>query len=345
MIVFNPYGPVQAPDFLLKYKFQYSADIDLVLSQPIKMAFLPAPEFQVPSAVIDPVLMPEHEKLKQLDLIFFSYTEHSSDIMEPWFRNLPYPNKLFSRGYMENNTDTIFYPWWFFYVHPVEPEYFLNDPEIKPYKFDAVLGCKRPPRDIIFKGLQDNDLIKKSIVTYRALNPERGGNYVCPHFQPEWDTGYLDEDLKGDGYGIFHKIYNMTDFSKVSETFWNRGRSAFFSEKTGRALMGKRLFVFFGIPGSLRALRDLGFQTFSDIIDESYDDIMDDTRRFEAAFQQVLALNQMDSLQIKQKIQSRVQHNYHRLFSLHTELNQAACDKIAEKIGDVEFWSKMPRNW
>ena len=343
MIVFNPYGQFQAPNFLLKYKFKFTSDIDQVLSQPIKLSFLPAPDFQAPNHIVDPVLLPEHEKLKQMDLVFFSYTENGSSLMEPWFANLPYPKKLFARGYVENAPDTIFYPWWFFYVQDIKPEYFDDDPLIKPYKFDAILGKQRPPRDIIFQGLHTNDLIKDSIVTYRyiGLDPALNKDYICPHFKPEWDLNYTN-DLGYSSYGIFDKIYNLTDFSIVSETFWDRSQSIFFSEKTGRVLRGKRLFVFFGIPGSLRALRDLGFETFSDIIDESYDDIIDDTKRFSAAFEQVLALHKMDSLLIKQKIKTRVQHNYDRLRSLQAELNQNVCDKIAEKLGDGDFWSKIP---
>jgi hypothetical protein len=54
----------------------------------------------------------------------------------------------------------------------------------------------------------------------------------------------------------------------------------FISEKTLRTLLSGTAFLMFGPAGTLEYLRNLGFETFGDIWDESYDTIVDAQERF-----------------------------------------------------------------
>lgn len=70
----------------------------------------------------------------------------------------------------------------------------------------------------------------------------------------------------------------------------------FFSEKIFKPMMYMQPFVILGAPGSLKALHDMGYKTFSDIIDERYDDIIDDTKRVAAAIKSAVGFfNRPDS--------------------------------------------------
>ena len=66
-----------------------------------------------------------------------------------------------------------------------------------------------------------------------------------------------------------------------------------FTEKTVKGLAASVPFIVFGNGGTLTALKDLGFQTFSPWIDESYDEIEDPIARFHRAYAEVTRLSQM----------------------------------------------------
>ncbi len=61
-----------------------------------------------------------------------------------------------------------------------------------------------------------------------------------------------------------------TDLSLINET-WTGPGTVFLSEKTWKAMYVKHPFILMGNPGSLDLIRRLGYETFSPIIDESYD--------------------------------------------------------------------------
>lgn len=79
-----------------------------------------------------------------------------------------------------------------------------------------------------------------------------------------------------------------SQFSLVTETVFFpmfQGKAShiekpvFFSEKIYKPIMTKHPFIIVSGPGFLRCLRGFGYRTFGDIIDESYDDILDDEAR------------------------------------------------------------------
>jgi hypothetical protein len=86
-------------------------------------------------------------------------------------------------------------------------------------------------------------------------------------------------------------IDNIEDsyFSIISESGFqainNKNVENFFysllvSEKTYKPLYYMHPFIVFGCPGTLKYLRSIGFKTFPEFFDESYDDIYDDKKRF-----------------------------------------------------------------
>jgi hypothetical protein len=82
-------------------------------------------------------------------------------------------------------------------------------------------------------------------------------------------------------------------FSVVTETEM-RGRPSRITEKTLKPLVNFHPFIMFGNPGSLRMIREYGFITFEDVIDESYDEEPIPRRRFELAYAEFTRLCDMD---------------------------------------------------
>ena len=89
-------------------------------------------------------------------------------------------------------------------------------------------------------------------------------------------------------------LFKLAWFSFVNETNTNiyfqypeLENDVFLSEKTTKCLVHRHPFVLFGNHGSLRVLRDMGFETFHTVFDESYDDITDPIDRLDACIAEV----------------------------------------------------------
>lgn len=71
------------------------------------------------------------------------------------------------------------------------------------------------------------------------------------------------------------------------------------TEKTFRPIIYKRPFVILGSPNTLKFLKTIGFKTFSDFWDESYDSIIDPSARMIAVVNIVKAISSMGIDQLK----------------------------------------------
>ena len=125
-------------------------------------------------------------------------------------------------------------------------------------------------------------------------------------------------DLLGLSQEIPTKIYNASWYSIIAETQFNNDH-VFITEKTGKALVAKRVFVLFAAQGCLEFLRSQGFRTFESIIDEGYDSEPDNGRRFDRAWEQVRLLNTLDPVEVYRQAESVLEHNYNLLPELRNE--------------------------
>jgi hypothetical protein len=95
------------------------------------------------------------------------------------------------------------------------------------------------------------------------------------------------------------------------------GRRLHITEKTFKAIALEMPFVLVAPAGSLEYLRSYGFQTFSSVFDESYDQETDDVKRIERV---TTLLKELDSLSVKERLQIHqaclpiVEHNYNHFY-------------------------------
>jgi hypothetical protein len=78
---------------------------------------------------------------------------------------------------------------------------------------------------------------------------------------------------------FFAEFYKKIGVDIVCETVFDYPYP-FFTEKTYRSIACLRPFIIVGPYGILEFIKSLNFQTFSAIIDESYDQIQDSEKRF-----------------------------------------------------------------
>ena len=211
----------------------------------------------------------------------------------------------------------------------------------KPFYFDALLGLSRPFRDFVFDAVNASNNREKVFMTYGQLSRQQ--EFSKYQWEPDVEFGpsfassvdrvnYLGENIKL-SLIIPITIYNQCAYSIITETNAFNEYS-FFTEKIAKALLAKRLFVVFTGYNFLHNLRKLGFQTFDNVIDESYDTIIDDKQRWTAAFEQVEKLCNMDQETVYEQIQSTVEHNYQLL--VNTDWNLLMFDSVKRVVDNLQ---------
>lgn len=115
---------------------------------------------------------------------------------------------------------------------------------------------------------------------------------------------------------ISHIIYG---FKKIQSQFFidvtietDIYNPTFITEKTTRNFFFGKPFVVFAAPGYLANIRRLGFKTFPELFDESYDLIENTEERFQAFLQCIKQINSMSIDQLKElavKMQPTFEHN------------------------------------
>jgi len=124
-------------------------------------------------------------------------------------------------------------------------------------------------------------------------------------------------------------IYNQTAYSIIAETNYDNSFS-FFTEKTAKPIISRRLFVPFSGQYFLNNLKKVGFKTFDIVIDESFDQIENYNERWKMAFEQVIKLTKMNQREVLDSIQPILEHNYNLL--VNTNWFNQEVNEILNKI-------------
>lgn len=330
------------------------ADLDTVLQQPYKIAAVPALfnrstdfSYQEEYSSVD---------LSKFDLVLISDIEYRPrEWIDKWIQENNIKRwLLLAGGYnlnsAHNTNTTVYRPWWIYHRDlKYNAEQTLS--QQRQYYFDALLGSRRANRDFVMHKFQQNNLLDSSIVTYRDAFP--GANidhtsqrvqeyfnnntlnwpYISSNLKPEWEVS--KEIHNAVSQIVPWDIYNQTWYTIACESV-STGSTFFMAEKISKPMFAKRLFIVFGICGFMQELRNLGYKTFDSVIDESYDLIADDIARWDAAFDQVLALTKKDPVEVYQQLQPVLEHNYQHL--LNTELRaQQSINCLLKQTIPAEF--------
>jgi len=214
----------------------------------------------------------------------------------------------------------------------------------KPKMFDALLGVKKPHRDFVYAAVNDNSLNDKIIMTY-------GGSwrddefYAKDYFAWEPDCIPVNKiigtadwvDYCGVRTGLSRvipiQVFNDTAYSIIAETDHDNTLS-FYSEKTAKPMIARRLFIAFTGYKFLHNLREQGFLTFCDIVDESYDLEINDSKRYAMAFEQVKRLCAMDQQHVYDTLKPVLEHNYNHI--MNTDWTEFAAVQMRDIINSAQ---------
>ena len=198
----------------------------------------------------------------------------------------------------------------------------------RPYEFLALSRTHKWWRASVMAQLQQQGILDQSLWSYNtdlALGDDPADNPI--EHQPGVDvdrfiTGgpYRCDDLSADQHND-HSITVADHFAQsycsiILETHFDADSSggAFLTEKTFKAIKNGHPFVIVGPQGSLSTLRELGYRTFDQVIDNTYDSVPNNTQRWQQALQAIKQIKSQDMQAWYAACWSDIVHNQ-RLFA------------------------------
>ena len=210
-----------------------------------------------------------------------------------------------------------------------------NDCNIKRrYKFYWASTKDWYTRRYILAGLIKNNLLDNNLVNYKCLHTDIPGPWIQHRIEPTF-TAHIDQECNSIANLVpLRALDDTIEFSQtdinfyldsylgiITDTFFDNG--VFLSEKVFNAINYQQLFFYIGYQGSLKYLRDQGYQTFDDIIDTSYDTIEEPGARLVAARNSLIEFLSQPFTDIEsayKKCTTAIKHNKMLLQQQHPDL-------------------------
>ena len=212
----------------------------------------------------------------------------------------------------------------------------------------------REQRFIFLMNLHKRDLLKDFHISFSDIQPEGNDPFhsVATQLNSKHNIGLATNQID-ELTGKLPLILDTPDFSKfpmessLSDTiqFYNDSlihviaETNFYTdiihitEKTLKPIMYKQPFIFVGPRHSIRYLKNMGFKTFGDLWDESYDEEEDHNKRMNMVLdllQKLSNLSNSEKFAISGICFSIVNHNYNLLQDKHWE----ELTNLVEKYGE-----------
>ena len=131
----------------------------------------------------------------------------------------------------------------------------------KLFAYDSYCEFSQSPTDIdySFQNFKDNYADEIAWFKSKQFNTHLATDYSQTRANNIWINSYAQ----------YHAVWNQYHIEIVPET--DALSSYYFTEKTARCLATGKPFVLISGPNSLHRLREMGFQTFGAVLDETYD--------------------------------------------------------------------------
>lgn len=207
----------------------------------------------------------------------------------------------------------------------------LIDTEISDRRnFFCLMNRKRPHRDELMLALKNYNLLTKGLVVYHEfqhLSAFPGLQYQKQFSDlAEFNPGTAEEwkDYK------INRYYNEYNMELVTET-----RFDFISptEKIMKPIVAGMPFLIVGSPGLLRYMQELGFKTYNEFFDESYNDEQNMTKQCDKVCKLLKDLIDNNALEVIHKSSKHiVDHNREILAKMHAGYYSQQFNDILEFI-------------
>jgi hypothetical protein len=218
--------------------------------------------------------------------------------------------------------------------------------ESRPYNFTAFNRLHKSWRATVMADLHRNQLLDNSQWSYCESGELDKDNPIeidlfdnlrrdtekfltnAPYF---WDT--LDQSQRNDHSLVLNTEYYKDSYCNlVTETHFDADQSGgvFLTEKTFKPIKHGQLFFIVGCAGSLRELKNLGYCTFDNVLNNCYDRIEDNSERWRALLG-AIKHTQRDLHKIYQSAAKDIEHNQQLFLTKKTQRLNNLVNKIYEK--------------
>ena len=195
--------------------------------------------------------------------------------------------------------------WWWMFDRYQNKKFYV-DHSMKRYDFFYLNKFPRSHRLKLFEKIKSAGLLDNSLYSFLdqgiRLNPRYELPWVDINNYPRYGA---DQD-------IYELPYNHSAYNIVSET--HDAGEVFITEKIWKPIIMQQIFVVHGRPHYLKTLRELGFQTFGSVFDESYDEQIDSDKRIDKIVELCKFLKNQDPGKMYKATESIRQHNAEHFF-------------------------------
>ena len=212
-----------------------------------------------------------------------------------------------------------------------------NKSIVKQYKYDfisfnRIINNDRSYRIYFVSKLKELGLLDKGLVSFS----------VTDNLFDDWRDETSDPNTKLSNHARLHIERNLVDIDKLiidraelhgsasadiprgNDAFWHIVTETVFyydklhlTEKIFKPIVSKQPFMLLAAPGNLAYLKSYGFKTFDSVIDESYDNIVDNDLRTEAVVAQLhwyCNLASDEKTDIIRQLEPIIDYNFHHFY-------------------------------
>ena len=209
---------------------------------------------------------------------------------------------------------------WSYMYHKHKGQKFEIDHSDKKFHYLYLNKQPRTHRKKLYDKLVAKNVLSNSLYTFI--------NYDQPRRLPtEYELPWVDtSNYPQYGYDqdLYTKPYNHSSCSIVSETNDNPNE-VFMTEKIWKPIIAQQVFIVHGNYLYLQKLREMGFKTFNNYFDESYDLEVDADKKINKLVALCDKLKSLDWQDLYLQSQALRQHNFNTFFDkekLSAEVNK-----------------------
>ena len=206
--------------------------------------------------------------------------------------------------------------------------------KIKDFVYMA--GKPHPHRVHMLKELLGHGLLTNSVWSANSPSHQWGdmetylpNQYELQEWQGKKVVGYDDTTRR-----VHFPIYNDSICTLVPETLSDND-CHYISEKTCKPIMAEHIFVMLSGAGFLKNLRSLGFKTFQEHFDESYDECPHLNDRVQSIIRTLQQIKRMDVNKLYKDTEEIRRHNREHFFNeeFYKDFNDKELLKIKNYFG------------
>lgn len=244
--------------------------------------------------------------------------------------------------------------WYRFAYHDVQLTRSSNHQFTKDFNiYSRAWQGTREYRLFFLSKIVEQQLEKTSRITFSHCDQVHYSNhtFVNKEFDQLQDISLLPNfDISSHAsatYDVGH--YNECAIDVVLETLFDDTRWHL-TEKILRPIACGKPFMLAATAGSLKYLRNYGFKTFVDVIDESYDDIKNPAQRIQAIVDEMSRISNLDAItkhNVYQAMHKIAQYNQQHFFS--NKFSQQLVDELAHNLNsavlEIKKYYQTGRTW